>query len=76
MELQLVTLLVAIAGPVALWFGLGMRIGRLEERINGHRALLEAQIKSVKNQRDDCEDRHNKKAVDHEGRLRKLEGGG
>ena len=34
--LQLITILFVIIGPVGLWFGLGSRIGKVEQRLSDH----------------------------------------
>lgn len=72
-EVQLATLLVAILGPVSLWFGLGARIGKLEQRIDGHRELVEGKIGTVSQNLSDCQGRETTTRTDFEGRLRELE---
>lgn len=72
-EIQLATLLVAILGPVSLWFGLGARIGRLEQKIDGNRELVDGEIGAVERNLLDCQGRAATLHQDVETRLRGLE---
>ena len=69
-------LMVTVLGLLSVGFTLGSRIGKLEQRLDGHRELLQSRISQVEHDRQECEEREKQARQDHEKRLRDLETSG